>query len=124
MKANELRIGNYSLIDGQKIGRVVEIRENYLKVSYKVDEQKRVSLIDIDRLKTIALTEEWLVKFGFEFINHSFRLHKFCINLKENEFYILTETHRVFLKYVHQLQNLFFALTGQELEINEGFLKT
>jgi hypothetical protein len=34
-----------------------------------------------------------------------------------NEFYFRTDNGIITLKYLHQLQNLFFALTGKELKI-------
>jgi hypothetical protein len=75
----------------------------------------------------IPLTEEWLVKFGFEedgFIAEYFDVDTY----KKNGFafyyspigdslasFGLAEI--IFPKYVHQLQNLYFALTGEELTI-------
>lgn len=77
---------------------------------------------DSNTIKPIELTEEWLMKFGF---------------IKKDEGYgILTSMKQAVLisfgnhncsinglsfnnptKYVHQLQNLFFALIGEELEL-------
>lgn len=80
--------------------------------------------IDID---PIRLTEEWLEKFSFEFDQDygmfgffnkhhvvykcddgSFEFHPFCTNDKDCH---------IKLEYVHQLQNLCFALTGEELTL-------
>lgn len=69
-------------------------------------------------LEPIPLTEDWLVRMGFEIKtasvthNHTFIKGDFIINnpLRGN----MTYEH-IKLKHVHQLQNLYFALTGEEL---------
>ena len=105
MKATELRIGNY--IDYTTEREIVTMQTTYEYIRLIHNGNKN--------FKPIPLTEEWLLKFGFEYVNHTFRHHKFCINLHENELYVLTETHRVYIQHVHQLQNLYFALTNEEL---------
>ena len=69
----------------------------------------------------IPLTEEWLTKFGFELIEGNFHLYANGFSLDINgsitKFWV-NETI-VDIKYVHQLQNLFFALTGEELKIKK-----
>lgn len=82
----------------------------------------------------IPLTEEWLVKFGFIADNYGvFYKTKDCSNNSNSiidlwakkclveQFDIsigqeFGDTHNLcFIKYVHQLQNIYFALTGEEL---------
>ena len=76
----------------------------------------------------IELTEEWLLRFGFQ-KDKKGRLQYFCL-FDENlvvKFTLMTIDFstikangcKLDVKYVHQLQNLFYALTGQELEIKE-----
>ena len=84
--------------------------------------------IGFDDIKPIPLTEDWLLKFG-------------CKNIKDSEYYELNYIYKLrffgrqvqyyiywgnhvmdkkllrAIKYVHQLQNLYFALTGNELKI-------
>jgi hypothetical protein len=79
----------------------------------------------------IPLTEEWLLKFGFKKdLDGSFVFGLLSMfkdkRLKQNV-YIYTESTQSLsdgqwvvindlkLQYVHQLQNLYFALTGEEL---------
>ena len=72
----------------------------------------------------IQLTEEWFVKFGF------YKKSNDCVYSKESledQFNIMHNSFHGFklsmdgcfvfseIKYVHQLQNLYFALTGEEL---------
>lgn len=75
--------------------------------------------------KPIALTEEWLLKCGFE----SDTIFGFNIKYKKGNFELwYSKQKNIFLvenlkiikcepKYLHQLQNLYFALTGTELII-------
>ena len=75
----------------------------------------------------ILLTEEWLLKFGFE----KQMAWTYCIELKgnlklvyylgEKGWSIGNKNYSDFsnLQYVHQLQNLYFALTNEELTIKE-----
>jgi len=76
-------------------------------------------------IEPIPITEEWLLKFGFVrkedyfhlnnkfFSGYAFDLKNFCL-VKEYPAYG-NEFHTTDIMYVHQLQNLIFALTGEEL---------
>lgn len=76
----------------------------------------------------VELDEEWLLKFGFI---HPFKdlanVRRYLINDGRVELRYLKHNNTVFLsyfnareiKYVHQLQNLYFALIGEELTIKE-----
>lgn len=81
--------------------------------------------------KPIPLTEEWLTRFGFEYrkcgmdVNHGPFCHydywvlgKFFIRGNGTRFGYESDI-AVKLEYVHQLQNLYHALTGEELTISE-----
>lgn len=107
MKANELRIGNYVMYS------------SLIKVnSYKITECEEYPT----RFEPIPLTEEWLLKLGFEKADEiyfiEFDVYSMTIKEYEKGKYILNpETHfnYVDIEYVHQLQNLYFALTNLEL---------
>ena len=119
MKIKELRIGNWYVIaenDGIKYKQVEEL------IKCNTD-----YFTDIDNLtyaaKPIHLTEEWLTKFGFvrkEYImlgeiHFDYCLRDLCIEPQNQWIYFKNvQIVRKFL-YVHQLQNLYFALTGEEL---------
>jgi hypothetical protein len=111
MKANELRIGNYILLQG-------------------VTKPTQVWIIDTTEQSTrtkaspIQLTEEWLLKFGFGWKNFAFRNGTFTVRFQK-EFYVYLSIEgvrpiQIKLDYVHQLQNLYFALTGEELTYGGG----
>ena len=71
--------------------------------------------------KPIPLTEEWLVKAGFEKTKHnniydkgdySFRLDRLNLwDYSGDEGYLIA----INIQHVHSIQNLYFALTGEEL---------
>ena len=83
---------------------------------------------EIKNLKPILLTEEWFIKFGFQYNGYPDSLSlkvlgrgilnaysisdKPRIEIGTASGYIFGETK---IKYVHELQNLFFALTKKEL---------
>jgi hypothetical protein len=114
MKANELRIGNYVY---DTLGKVNKI--DLEAITYIVKEPH-------NQVKPIPLTEEWLLKFGFiyhESIKHWVK--NWGINgaefIKFDEYYNLfsfqlgKDNYKVIDIGVHQLQNLWFVLTGEEI---------
>lgn len=111
MKANELRIGNY-VIDN--LGGILKIKG--------VNENSTLS-----HVKGIKLNEEWLFKFCFKKASENFlsiktkkRFSNLEINLKTKRaiiFGLHSFKDVVFPEYVHELQNLYFALTHEELII-------
>jgi hypothetical protein len=118
MKANELRIGNYY----NQFGNIYQVSCNTLV---------ELEQAPIDQLwcKPIPLTEEWFLKFGWEldhesndlksFINYKLDLDAINFSPSRNEFYYNCWEDSKCPKYVHQLQNLYFALTGEEIVVKE-----
>ena len=117
MKASELRLGNLvsnmnprhndSILTIDSIGNNHEVNVFYRK--YLLSE-----------LEPIPLTEEWLLKFGFE--RNGKKLTFWKIDLVEDEEGIFSfDEARIYIdiKHVHQLQNLYFSLTGEELTLNQ-----
>ena len=117
MEASELRIGNYvnDRFDSQVI--VCDITHTGINLNYGY------STISINELKPIPLTEEWLLRFGFVKIRGLHLCKGYSLNSGEYLVYIddrgvyLKTNKNIFIKYVHQLQNLYFALTGEELTL-------
>ena len=128
MKANELRIGNF-IIESLSFGS-----DKVIKVDPNIFNRR------IDEFIPITLTEEWLLKFGFkkwgnndaprtisyEFKGWSVFPPNSSCNFQDGFGFMWykpikdenIESARVIVKHVHQLQNLYFALTNEELEIN------
>lgn len=81
-----------------------------------------------ENLDPISLTEEWLLKFGFEKKSlDSYEIGWDTLRLDPNDMgsYDAKEPGdfnpicNLPIQYVHQLQNLYFAIEGKELEIKE-----
>jgi hypothetical protein len=141
MKASELRLFNLVEYpnwnnDGSKA---------YFKIRDIYFDDGRIGLTNgsimvpgtkLEYLKPIPLTEEWLFKFGFHLrdgFSNTFKLnvekHQYdCAQITYSEKEGLLRfsngeekgtTLIPHIKYVHQLQNLYFALTGKELKQQE-----
>lgn len=129
IKANELRIGNLvSYHDDNTLFEVTKIDE--LGIGVKNEEQE--TWIEYDCFSPITLTEEWLLKFGFKkeaegyYLQTTFYIRVISYPDLQIQFYsrtIHSDFYKIVLendiKCVHQLQNLYFALTGEELIINK-----
>ncbi|QEL01604.1 hypothetical protein FKG96_12560 [Olivibacter sp. LS-1] len=66
----------------------------------------------------IHLTEEWLIKLGLHEVLGVYAVYGRELNLKLSDGYweaYFKGKYVYVIKHVHQLQNLFYALTGQEL---------
>ena len=116
MKAEELRIGNLINL-GNRIGIAIEIHVNIVVVTDL--EKTQDTLENIDRCKPIPLTEQWLIDFGAEKVEHKenqYRLNERLIVIREGFFYDYGSS--VKLEFVHTIQNLYYALTNQELTYN------
>ncbi len=122
MKAEELRIGNL-LQDkvSNTLLKVIELTEKDV-ITYVIDRSK-FPLQKGWGLQPIPLTEEWLLMFGAEKIYASlydFEGYEFgYFSFTEDGLIIVFQSQQLCepIKYVHQLQNLYFALTGEELTI-------
>jgi hypothetical protein len=142
MEARELRIGNYLIIDGilVRVRSVYSFTNGSFKnnegtvEAYRYDsifEPKKISA-GINRFEPIPLTEEWLVKFGFIKGEDSYSFRGFFLENRNTDPFLpqlkrekLKDSFGVWrnnnfltnIKHVHQLENLYFALTNQELTI-------
>ena len=104
MNANELRIGSYYNYDGSPI----KLDGGFLAMYLQNDTDLY--------LEPIPLTEQWLLDFWylpccirddhFEIKGHTIWL---CNGL------FMCDKNGIILNYAHELQNLYFALTGIEL---------
>tara|TARA_R100000655_G_scaffold7322_2_gene19795 strand:+ start:401 stop:769 length:369 start_codon:yes stop_codon:yes gene_type:complete len=122
MEANELRIGNY-VYDGEKeLCKIWAVHKDRLTVEIPNDNTTFLGRYKIEYAKPIPLTKDWLLKFGFEAgFNGEYEILPFLYIWKPSpstkSFSVSPSTLEI--KYVHQLQNLYFALTGEELKIKE-----
>lgn len=118
MDAKELRIGN--LVTGGSRGKLVVVTAELIK-----------GISDgVCVYNAIPLTEEWLLKFGFSKSKSSLytilmgtTIFSISPPFKLGEWqcdyvWVYDEYRFTKLKYVHQLQNLYFCLSGEELKLN------
>jgi len=121
LQANELRIGNlvYRTNKHTKEKLIIE-----LTASCILDISCNGSLSSF-LYEPIPLTEEWLLKFGFNKVYNEqddtteyFYPDWLPFLRDKTTFYQVYNVGNCFIEHVHQLQNLYFALTGEELKIN------
>lgn len=139
MKASDLRIGNYvyyenttHIVSGVHGNKVYSwwVKDGQPVIEYEAKDisgtQVENPYIDVvSQYEPIPLTDEWLLKFGFEKQDYE-------LILKVNDYGCLVYWHKeMFLmmgqfadctdivpcESLHQLQNLYFALTGEELKL-------
>ena len=132
MKASELRIGNYVYYHDEEIEKVKAIWYDNTSECYLITtnlETKDASYIHV--FSPIPLTEDWLLKLGFEYyepLNH----YRIVINdvwysVSKDMFFTFVnlnydetkEMPRKKIEYVHQLQNLYWCLCGKELTLKD-----
>jgi hypothetical protein len=121
---NELRIGNL-LLNNHVTYKVISIDEEGIMAD-PVSQKHTIDVNIRDLVTPIPLTEEWLLRFGFFGVNKAYFVHnksKFLLEYTKDlngDWYIMVnEIPRVYLEHVHQLQNLYFALTGKELTLEK-----
>lgn len=124
IKSNELRIGNYVLFDDGKQDKITAIWQDGVNGNSH-------SRWYLERIMPITLTGELLEKLGFQnegkrnkiIIGEYWTVGRFEISFCNPGFIYIANGYSTFYvenyKYVHQLQNLYFALTGEELTVKE-----
>jgi hypothetical protein len=117
--AGEIRIGNF-VNYGYKIATVNAIREDG---GLNVKLENTLLGAEFDCFDPIPLTPEILVALGFELLPWGYvkkSMKDFGVRLNLLSFsYDVSGNNPVRLKYLHQLQNLYFALTGEELILTD-----
>ena len=114
MKATELRANSWVLEEGVRLRQITALGIYHVEQGF----------VDVF---PIPLTEDILLKCGFEVSGESFI--KACFSIEDvhngDTWYLYMydednecDVHVGIIKYLHQLQNLYFALTGSELNIN------
>ena len=120
MKANELRIGNLAQIKGEKL--IMDIKITAWDIY--------TTSIGWGSYEPYELTDDWLIRFGFELYSESNEInieiakkHPLYLRLMANEWTLFVrEGGGAFktIKYVHELQNLYFSLTGSDLVLADA----
>jgi hypothetical protein len=136
MDAKELRLGNMVGVPRKVFGDglhprpevvvcvVVGITKDVIKASYSYAERLLWRGFDFCEIEPIPLTEEHLLEAGFEEYNEEegedgitdyYRKNGIIFSRRYGTI-VDCVTHAQ-IQYLHQLQNLYFALTGEELRV-------
>ena len=131
LEAKDLRIGNFvkarTTDDEFNIVKEISFSDNqrgyYLRLE-NINHGVWLEHNGDNLILGVPLTEEWLLKFGFE---KGFYYEKGFLKLSNGQKrtlvrYVISDSESVSIAsiiYVHQLQNLYHALTGEELTIKK-----
>lgn len=142
MKAEELRIGNLIMKD-DTVFAITGITPKYVSYEHSGELTFNFRLEDV---QPILITAEWLGRFGFQ-ENRLFSSMRRPLHQPQNGLnktwlivsydYLLgwlevferdghpesVQTFKFRIQFVHELQNLMFALTSSELLLNESIKK-
>lgn len=124
MKTTELRIGNMLYCRNTVDVAIVELIH---KKHFDCRDDYGMFTPN-GKYEPIPLTEEWLLKLGFEKDEYNnqkayyYTFNGFKLNVINGSLVIdnpnqLASAKNIKIEHVHQLQNLYFALTGEELEV-------
>jgi hypothetical protein len=130
MQSKDLRIGNYVNYIGGGTFKVTGIHEFGLDVEDDIES----TYMEYEYFEPIKLTEDWMINFGMEYTDGFSNSRKLYVKKHEHDVSHITYSEKEgmlrlsngqqkgttlipHIKYVHQLQNLYFALTGEELEL-------
>jgi hypothetical protein len=114
MKTDKLMLGNYYLSFGVDLKQVETLTKDKILIDFT----------------PILLTEEWLLNFGFTkeldyfFIQISPFGTTLYLDIEDNIYQIGCKygswyANNVNINYIHELQNLYFILTGKELKLRK-----
>lgn len=124
MKLEELRIGNYIRAKSDKVIETVCM----LRVG-------KINGCNLPFYEPVPLTEDWLIKFGFQEIRNTFSIDclEYQMEVSINSFSGTLERYpnwfigiklgysndkvTITKQYIHQLQNLYYDWTDKELQI-------
>ena len=141
LKASELRLGNYGLyrLDNECYPfEVTMIAPSHIEFDLlgdaPLDFSRHQTDVLYEYIEPITLTEDWLLKAGFTKIDHDIMndIPKF-LDGRCQYVVSITKSHSVVcaydesdgsqwylaaIFYLHELQNLYYSLTNEELTIN------
>ncbi len=114
MDPQELRIGNYYLSTKFKIAVRCTIQDFY-ELCVRCDGAALTEGVIASVFEPILLTSAWLVKFKWEKAVNGWWDETECFSIKDGMFRIGTD-EIVECKYVHQLQDIYYALQKEQLQ--------
>ena len=112
---SELQVGNYIMdIDSKRIGFIKAIKAKlYVKMEFSTLIQKA------EYFKNVEITEDWLLKLKFTSNPYQdiYYLSDFVLDIDKTKGVLEIYYRDIKIEFVHQLQNLYFLITGLELQI-------
>ncbi|MDR6548520.1 hypothetical protein J2810_004610 [Chryseobacterium rhizosphaerae] len=133
---NDYRIGNYILDEYGEVGQIVAINSEKV-FNYETQKKIYIGTVSLKSLKSfdwhgsqgrwlekcnpIVISDEWLLRLGFSIedniATYSGRQHEFSIYTDSNKTWKPLDYKGGFkhLYFVHEIQNLIHALTGEEI---------
>ena len=114
IKSNELRCGNtlhYLTAEGDVLPTTIDWQD----IQWISENEKDFNTVH----RPIPLTEDWLKRFGFGRLGkYSFRTKHLIIHHRKRGFVINKKIREI--QYVHELQNIYWALFNTELTPSDG----
>ena len=131
INANELRLGNIVSYKGV-IGKVSWIQQECITIEYpRKDDLSNGSFVSPELLDGVEINEDIAVKCGFsrqvsgigwdKFTNGYVELSLAPLKNGGYVFVYYIGGEYLYIRYIHQLQNLFFALSQKELDTTKLF---
>lgn len=126
MEAKELRIGNYVMYNGVVYTVESILSSTYLVFLHTLDKEILME-VKVNKIDPVKLTDEWLEWLGFVRVGNHYEKNCFNIykykdgveielrNDEDDELFVIGMRYN----YVHQLQNLYFAIAGKKIAINK-----
>lgn len=118
MKANELRIGNLVKANGVYGGSVQTFERFTDDLSVMFFSDGRGIGEYLKDCGPVAITEEWLKRIDWKGYIHLHFNSNFSMD-KQGHIYYHNDYTGVNVSYIHELQNLYFALKGEELILKD-----
>lgn len=119
LQSKDLRIGNLLYNENKEVKEVVKIGFKRVWIG-KIEEYW--DAVDFNDTSAIPLTIERLIAFGAKEVMpkrgvaKEFTLKTVRIEMSNSGWFSYKNSKKV-IQYVHELQNLYFALRGEELEL-------
>lgn len=133
----ELRIGNFfkiSVCDNFRVDEIYKKEDRFYYVKNNIGYNESYLYGVVEDLQPIPITEEMLMKCGMNECEDASIVRYVCRNGKFKMNIMLYELKKYIIcinnvesgeqvcsrevKYLHQLQNIYFDFTGKELEVN------
>lgn len=122
INAKDFRIGNLLISETGEALPIAYIHDDVIGLhngfgGVQKHQKQPVFSYNIDKIQLLPLTDEWIINFGLSKENgYPYKFHYGYLKMRNGSFFYYYFNIEIELQFVHQLQNLYFCLTGKELE--------